>query len=361
MEVIMSGTERLISVDSHYRVTAEQLKESVPSRYRDAIDAANRLVEAPKLAAMQRRGTPPLGLGSYLHEAARHPGYSGPAARLEAMDQDGVDVEILFSDLSAFRIVANMLDGWRETARAFTDISAEFAAADPGRLFVAYQIPLRDMDLAVAELERLVSDHHARTVHLPTKPSALGLPDYHHERYDPLWARLQEMRIPVCIHLGVEDELWEIASRDPTPQLGVFTSQPAMRLSELIGMVLLSGLFERFPGLHFVFVEPGLGWVPYYLDTLDRMVTHGYEFPSLKDKPSAYFHRNVSLTFMDERRGVEMRHEIGLDNIMWSTDFPHPACTWPNSRKVVADLMRGVPDDEAYQLVYGNAKRVFGI
>jgi predicted TIM-barrel fold metal-dependent hydrolase len=56
-----------------------------------------------------------------------------------------------------------------------------------------------------------------------------------------------------------------------------------------------------------------------------------------------------------------MRHEIGLDNIMWSTDFPHPACTWPNSRKVVADLMSGVPDDEAYQLVHGNAKRVFGI
>jgi predicted TIM-barrel fold metal-dependent hydrolase len=361
LEAIMSGTERLISVDSHYRVTVEQLKEAVPSRFRDGIDAANRLVEAPKLAAMQRRGTKPLGLGSYLHEAARHPGYSDPAARLQAMDEDGVDVEILFSDLSAFRIIANMLDGWRETSRAFTDISTDFAAADPGRLFVAYQVPLRDIDYAVTELERLASHHHARTLHLPTKPSALGLPDYYHERYDPLWARLQEMGMPVCIHLGVEDELWEIAARDPTPQMGVFTSQPAIRLSEQIGMVILSGLFERFPGLQFVFVEPGLGWVPYYLDALDRKVTHGYEFPALKDKPSAYFHRNVSLTFMDERRGVQMRHEIGLDNIMWSTDFPHPACTWPNSRKVVADLMEGVPDDEAYQLVYGNAKRVFRI
>ena len=124
----MSGTERLISVDSHYRVTVDQLKEAVPSRSRDAIDAANRRVEAPKLAAMQMRGTKPLGLGSYLHEAARHPGYSDPVARLEAMDQDGVDVEILFSDLSAFRIIANMLDGWQETSGAFTDPSAEFAA-----------------------------------------------------------------------------------------------------------------------------------------------------------------------------------------------------------------------------------------
>jgi predicted TIM-barrel fold metal-dependent hydrolase len=357
----MPGIERLISVDSHYRVTVDQLKTAVPSRYRDAIDAANRRVEAPKLAAMQRRGSKPLGLGSYLHEAAEHPGYSDPVARLQAMDADGVDVEILFSDLSAFRIVATMLDGWRETARAFADLSADFADADPTRLFVAYQIPLRDMDLAVAELERLVNHHQARAVHLPTKPSALGLPDYHDERYDPLWARLQELGMPVCIHLGVEDELWEIAARDPTPQLGVFTSQPAMRMSEQIGMVLLSGLFERFPGLHFVFVEPGLGWVPFYLDTLDQMVTHGYEFPALKDRPSTYLHRNVFLTFMDERRGVEMRHDIGVDNIMWSTDFPHPACTWPNSRQVVDDLMRGVPDNEAYRLVYGNAARVFGI
>jgi predicted TIM-barrel fold metal-dependent hydrolase len=357
----MSGIERLISVDSHYRVTIDQLKEAAPSRYRDAIDLASRLVEAPKMAAMQRRGTPPLGLGSYLHEAARHPGYSDPAARLAAMDQDGVDVEILFSDLSAFRIVAKMVDGWRETARAFTDLSTAFAAADPKRLFVAYQIPLRDMDVAIAELERLVSDHQARTVHLPTKPSSVGLPDYHHERYDSLWARLHELNMPVCLHLGVEDELWEIASRDPTPQLGVFTSQPAMRLSEQLGMLLLSGLFERFPRLRFVLVEPGLGWVPYYLASLDRMVTHGYDFPALRDKPSAYFHRNVFLTFMDERRGVEMRHDIGVENIMWSTDFPHPACTWPESRKVVADLMRGVPEDEARKMVYGNAARVFRI
>lgn len=357
----MSGLDRLISVDSHYRVTIDQLKEAVPARFHERIDEANRAVEAPKLAAMQRRGTPPLGLGSYLHEAARHPGYSNPTARLAAMDEDGVDVEILFSDLSAFRVFGKMLDGWKETARAFADISSDFASADPDRLLVAYQLPLRDIDVAVAELERLVTDHKARTVHLPTKPGSVGLPEYHDARYDPLWARLQELDMPVCLHLGVEEEYWALAAVDPTPQLGVFTSQPALRLSEQLGMLLLSGLFERFPGLKFVFVEPGLSWIPFYLDTLDYMLTHGYEFPALKEKPSAYFRRNIFLTFMDEQRGVAMRHDIGLDNIMWSTDFPHPACTWPNSRKVVAELMRDVPADEAYKLVYGNAKRVFHI
>ncbi|MBX6390668.1 MAG: amidohydrolase [Frankia sp.] len=357
----MSGTEQLISVDSHYQCTVEALKERVPSRFHDEIDKTNRLVEAPKRAAMHRRGTALLNLASYLHEAARHPGYHDPAARLRAMDEDGVDVEILFSDLSSFRIFYRMVDGWKETARAFNDFSAEFAAADPDRLLVAYQLPLREIDHAVAEFERLVGDHHARTFHLPTRPSSCGLPEYFDPRYDPLWARMQEAGIPVCIHLGVEDETWEIASRDPTPQLAVFTSQQAMRLAEQLAMLLLSGLFERFPELKFVLVEPGLHWVPGYLASLDRMTTHGYEFPAIKEAPSAYFHRNIWLTFMDDQRGVRDRHELGVDRLMWSTDFPHPACTWPNSRKVVAELMRDVPDDEAHAMVYGNARRVFGI
>jgi predicted TIM-barrel fold metal-dependent hydrolase len=355
----MTGTDRLISVDSHYAMSREQLREAIPRRYHEGFDLASRLVDEPKLAAMRRRGTPPIGLASYLHEAARHPGYSDPIERLRAMDEDGVDVEILFSDLSAFRIFYKMRDGWREAARAFNDISGEFAAADPKRLLVAYQVPLHDIDLAVSEVERLVGDHAARTFHLPTKPSTLGLPDYHDGRYDPLWALLSELGIPVCLHLGPEDDTWEIASRDPTPQLAVFASQQAMRMSEQLGMLLLSGLLERFPDLRFVFVEPGLGWVPHYLSKLDGMYSHGYEFPALKEKPSFYFRRQVSLTFMDDRPGVLMRDEIGVDNILWSTDFPHPACTWPNSRAVVQRLMEGVPSDEAYQMVHGNAVRVF--
>lgn len=355
----MAGIERLISVDSHYAVSKEQLKDVIPARLHAEFDRAARLVDAPKMAAMQMRGTPPLGLESYRHEAAKHPGYADPVQRLAAMDDDGVDVEILFSDLSAFRIFYKMLDGWKDTARAFNDVSANFAGTDPKRLLVAYQVPLQDIDHAVREVHRLVDDHAARTVHLPTKPSSLGLPDYYHERYDPLWTLLSEMDLPVCIHLGVEDDTWEIAARDPTPQMGVFTSQQALRLSEQLGMLLLSGVLERFPRLRFVFVEPGLGWVPHYLQSLDRMYDRGYDFPALKEKPSFYFHRQMSLTFMDDKRGVKMRHEIGVENIMWSTDFPHPACTWPNSRAIVADLMDGVPSEEAYQMVYGNAARIF--
>ena len=80
-----------------------------------------------------------------------------------------------------------------ESQSAFNDCAAEFAAADPKRLMVAYQLPLIDIDHAVREVHRLVDDHHARALQLATKPSALGLPDYFHERYDPFWSAICEI------------------------------------------------------------------------------------------------------------------------------------------------------------------------
>ena len=101
-----------------------------------------------------------------------------------------------------------------------------------------------------------------------------------------------------------------------------------MALAENMAWWILTGILEQHPGLRIVFVEPGLGWVPFYLDILDRRV-RTYAMPEITELPSVYFRRNMMLTFMDNPRGVAMRHELGVENIMWSTDFPHPATTWP--------------------------------
>jgi hypothetical protein len=86
-----------------------------------------------------------------------------------------------------------------------------------------------------------------------------------------------------------------------------------------------------------------------------------YDFPFTKEKPTFYFHRNMSLTFMDDPRGVGMREELGVRNIMWSTDFPHPATTWPNSQSYIERNFAGVPEDETELMVCGNAARVYGL
>jgi predicted TIM-barrel fold metal-dependent hydrolase len=163
----------------------------------------------------------------------------------------------------------------------------------------------------------------------------------------------------VSQHLGLVASLWDLFRRDPTPQKAIFTSQPAMRLAETIAFWILPGVLARFPDLKIVLVEPSLGWIPHYLHVLDHMAEGPYDFPELDDKPSSYFHRQMYMTFVDDARGLEHRHELGVDRIMWSTDFPHPATSWPNSQIVVEKNFEGIPADERDLIVAGNASRVY--
>ena len=139
-------------------------------------------------------------------------------------------------------------------------------------------------------------------MHIPTFPAEVGLPEYHDERYDPLWAEISDADLAISQHLGLVASLWELFRRDPTPQKAIFTSQPCLRLAETIGFWILPGVLARFPKLKVVLVEPSLGWVPFYLDLLDSMAAGPYDFPALDDKPSTYFHRQMYLTFVDDPR-----------------------------------------------------------
>jgi predicted TIM-barrel fold metal-dependent hydrolase len=125
----------------------------------------------------------------------------------------------------------------------------------------------------------------------------------------------------------------------------------------------MGGVFERFPRLKVVFVEPGLLWVAWWLDVVDDMVKRqGYVYPAITDLPSEYFHRNIHLTFVDEEMGLHrVRDVLGVENILWSTDFPHPVTSWPHSRKIVEQQFASIPADERELIVSGNATRVWNL
>ena len=128
-------------------------------------------------------------------------------------------------------------------------------------------------------------------------------------------------------------------------------------------MWILSGALVRFPDLKLVFVEPGVGWVAWYLYIIDDMATRQqYDFPAISELPSFYFHRNIHLTYIDEPDAIKLlRHRVGVRNIMWSSDYPHPVSSWPRSRELVAGQFDGVPDDERELIVAGNATRVWNL
>jgi len=123
----------------------------------------------------------------------------------------------------------------------------------------------------------------------------------------------------------------------------------------------MGGVFEKFPRLKVVFVEPGIAWVVWWTEMVDDMVTRqGYEFPAITELPSFYMHRNVYLTFIDEKTGPQrLRDLVGVQNIMWSTDFPHPVTSWPNSVANVEKIFADMTDEERHAITQGNAERVW--
>lgn len=353
----MSTTTALISADSHVAVRLAEIRDRVPQGLREVFDDAT-AEQARKDEVL--RGGRRLSLEDWDMEAFKDPGYYEPQARLAAMDRDGVQAEVLYSEVSAFRAYGLVKGDWRPISRAFTDHLTDFAAHDPDRLAISYQVPIIDVAHAVQEVQRLAA-LGARSVHLPNFPSELGLPDYHDTCYDPLWSVLQETGISISHHLGNRTWLYDVFQRDPTPQAAIFTSMPGLGLAEVIAWWILTGTLERFPGLKIVIVEPQLYWIAGFLAQLDNKADGRYSLPGLRLKPSEYFRRNMAVTFMDDLVGLGMRDLIGTENILWSTDFPHPATTWPHSQEVVARQFADISDADRDLICSENARRIYAL
>ena len=355
--------ERLISADSHVQVTHDQIKANLDPKFHQAYDDA----VAAFAQRMSRGAGAANAAGAAMKAANRNsaftePGYGDPVARLAAMDLDGVEAEVLYSEVSAFRYLADMKEGMSESVRAFNDVLQAFAEPDPKRLVVSYQIPIHDVDIAMNEVRRVVG-LGAKSLQLPVFPSEFRLPEYFDERYEPLFALIQETGLPICCHIGLNTNLDDLMRRDPTPNKGVMVPVTGLLTAEAFGMWIMGGVFEKFPDLKVVFVEPGLAWVAWWLHLVDDMAERqGYSFPAISRPPSSYFRSNVYLTFIEERIALErLRDLIGVENIMWSSDFPHPVTSWPNSRKIVEEQLEGVPADERELIVCGNAARVWNL
>ena len=361
----MAG-ERIISADSHVAIQNEAVLERLPAKYHEAYQKAQvefALDLAKRIKPEESDSGVPIAQEKRPWQAAGRAGEHDPIERLKDMDTDGVEAEVLYSDVMGGVAFNNIPDGGRLAAfRAFNDAALEFAATDPKRLLVVYLIPIVEVDEAVAEVERLAREG-ARAIMLPPYPTALGLPPYFDRCYDRLWAAIQTAGIPISQHVGANDALWSILAYDTTPARGIFQSLPPIFMAEVMANWIVGGVFERFPKLRVVLVESGLGWIPYYIERLDTMRRrHGWSEYEMPPEPASYYwHRNMMATFEEDTIGIELRHHLGVDNLMFATDYPHPDCTWPDSQNVLETHFADVPKEEARSIIGGNAARVYGL
>ena len=290
-----------------------------------------------------------------------HRGGYDPAQHLADMTLDGVAGEVLYPSqgLFYFRVADSAL--MSAIFRAYNDWLAEFCRTDPARLKGIAMINLDDVEDGRRELERAarLGLAGAMITEYPLEHRRYDQPEY-----EPFWAAAQALGMPLSLHTatrrqgkirGAGAKTLRDASSRATKVFG-----PATSLCDMI----FSGVFERYPRLQLVIVEFELAWVPHLLASMDytyreRQEEAIYRFKDAM-RPSDFFYRNVSVSFQEDAIGIRLRDVIGVDNMMWGSDYPHSESTFPQSRRILAEILAGVPDDEQAKIAGANAARLYG-
>jgi predicted TIM-barrel fold metal-dependent hydrolase len=290
------------------------------------------------------------------------PGGYIPEEQIKDMDLDGVDVSILYPTLGLqlFKVP----DGELLTAifRTYNDWLAEFCQTSPKRLTGIAMVNVDDVQVGVQELERcrkLGFVGAMITVYPPEQRR------YDSPEYEPLWAAAQDLRMPLGLHAATNRFGSGEGDRTSTNRFAVtinFDHYVRMSLTDMI----FSGVFERYPNLQIGAVEHEISWAAHFLDRIDynynqraRGIT-GYRF---KDNmlPSDFFHRNVFLGFQEDPLGIRLRDIIGVDSLMWGSDYPHHESTFPRSREILEEILAECTEEEKAKIAGGNAARVYNL
>ncbi|HYF44621.1 MAG TPA: amidohydrolase family protein, partial [Acidimicrobiales bacterium] len=188
-------------------------------------------------------------------------------------------------------------------------------------------------------------------------PATLGYKSFHDAAWDPLWKAAVDENVVISIHLGSSGQLAVTAPDAPVDVM--ITLQP-MNICAAAADLLWSRVIKQFPDLRIALSEGGTGWIPYFVDRLDRTydMHHLWTGQDFGGKlPSEVFRERFLTCFIADPIGVKLRHEIGIDNIAWECDYPHSDSSWPEAPEELAAVAADVPDDELAKISYENACR----
>jgi len=288
-----------------------------------------------------------------------------PRERLKALDADGIDAEVLFpNDPSSFHQY-NDADFELACVQAYNDSLAEWTRASDRFISLAMVPLLSSMKNLVAEVERAALKGH-RGIVMFALPSLMvpSLPHISEPFWNPLWETCQELNMPIHYHAsaGLARKLTfpEWAGYTPYQQHAAFTVPTSAWPAQIVPNLIFSGIAYKYPKLKSVFAETGIGSVSCAQTACDhewerrQLWRHG-----LDRRPSEMIRQQVYVNFWYERAGIELRHAVGVDNIMWESDYPHIASTYPDSWRFVERSLKGVPDDEREKMLYGNAQVLY--
>jgi uncharacterized protein len=293
--------------------------------------------------------------------------------RLTDMDRDGADASIMYGPTDPMAIADPELR--RCCYEAYNDWLAEFCAAKPERLIGVAQLSMEDPVVARDELDRLAKRGGLRHVNIL---ASRANPPVYDEAWEPFWELAEDLAIPIGFHLAVLVKKTRLDAEDRSatnPVIAVASrfakEPPGIQLLEPITGLIFAGVLDRHPGVKIVMAEAGLAWIPSMIQGLDiwyqrtrdgRRLTGESPIRLPELLPSEYFHRQIWISFVDDPLGVKMVSSVlDADKVMFGSDYPHPASTWPYSQKVIKETMQDLSPDVRQKIVGDNARALFGI
>jgi predicted TIM-barrel fold metal-dependent hydrolase len=363
----------LVSVDDHLVEPPQMFDAHIPAAYRDRAPRVVRQDDGADVWIFNDAVIPNIGLNAVAGRPKEEYGIEPTAfdeiregcwnidERIKDMNAGGVLGSMCFPSFPAFSgrlfAAADDKDLALAVVRAYNDWHVdEWCGAYPGR-FIPMGLPvLWDPDLAAEEVRRLAK----KGVHSLTfteNPATLGYPSFHDPHWDPLWKAVCDEGVVVSIHLGSSGKLAVTAPDAPVDVM--ITLQP-MNICAAAADLLWSRVLKQFPAIRIALSEGGTGWIPYFLDRLDRTydMHHLWTGQDFGDRlPSEVFREHFLTCFIADPIGIKLRHDIGIDNIAWECDYPHSDSSWPTAPEELAAVAEGVPDADLAKIGYQNAMR----
>jgi len=379
---------RIVDVDTHLSEPHDLFTSRAPRKWKDLVPQVKMVDGRPTwvsegdqvmgkalaISIIRADGSKGEGLEVFKNENKDvHPGSYDAKQRVRVMDEGGIWGQILYPNLLGFG--GHKIPGKDEELRRlcvtlYNDAMAEFQETSGNRIFPMALLPWWDIDAAVAEAER-AHKMGLRGVNTNSDPQDVGLPDLGQPHWEPLWEVCADLGLPVNFHIGASDSsrtwfggnaAWPSRPKDQKLALG--GTMMFFQNARVLANIIYSGICERHPKLMFVSVESGVGWIPFLLECLDYQAkeTALTAIAGLTMKPSDYFRRQMYGCFWFEHENLAaVAHQVGADNLMFETDYPHPTCLYPNSVEHAVKAVAALEPEDQRKLLGGNAIRVYSL
>jgi len=341
-------------IDPKWRDRAPQLREIDGKGAFFFIEGMKRPIAMGLIAAAGRPAEELRQTGTSFEEL--HRGGWDPEARMTDQDRDGVAAEVIYPSVGMMLCNHPDFDYKKACFDAYNRWLAGYCSAHPDRLLGCGQTAMRTPEEGIEDLEKIRA-LGLRGVMMPGNPA---VEDYDSPVYDAFWEAAIALGLPLSFHIltsGADNQ------RTRGPRMNGFLSI-IRGCQDIMGTLILGGVFERHPELKVVCVEADAGWVPHFMYRMDHAYDrHRYWLTTskLSKKPSEYFSEHIYMTFQDDWVAFKSANMLNPRRLMWANDFPHSDSTWPNSQELLREHSRSLTDEQKNWVLHDNVAEFYGI